>query len=83
MLASRHNTSVGHPISHDSDGADASQEIDTGLTRQTCSSGQVLANSQRWFKIEQPKLSRFAMLSGGCIVFRESSGCLSVWVRFY
>ncbi len=70
-------------LSQDSDALAASQEIDTGLARQTCSGVQVLANSQRWFKIERRNLGPFAMLSVGCTVFRESYGCLSVWVKSY
>jgi hypothetical protein len=50
---------------------------------ETCSGGQVLANSERWYKMERRSKGRFVMLSGGCIVFRESYGCQSVWVRFY
>ncbi|HYA61902.1 MAG TPA: hypothetical protein VED66_01785 [Candidatus Sulfotelmatobacter sp.] len=49
----------------------------------TCTGGQVLANSQRWFKIERRGHIPFAMLSGGCSGLREFSECRSVWAKFY
>ena len=49
----------------------------------TCSGVQVLANSQRWFKIERRACTRFVMLCGRCTAVRERCGCLSVWVKFY
>src|SRR5208337_2777783 len=48
-----------------------------------CSSVQVLANSQRWFKFERHAPRPFAMLSGGSIVFLECYGCPSVWAKYY
>jgi hypothetical protein len=47
-----------------------------------CSRGQVLANSQRWFKIERHGVRRFAMLSGRSFGFRECYGCPSVWAKY-
>lgn len=43
-----------------------------------CPGGQVLANSQRWVKIERRPLRPFAMFGGGCTAARECSGCPSV-----
>src|SRR5208337_4787435 len=47
-----------------------------------CSGVQVLANSQRWFKIERHGVRPFAMLSGGSIASRECYGCPSVWAKY-
>jgi len=70
-------------LSEDSHALPASQEIATGREHYTCSGGQVLANSQRWFKFERRSFIAFAMLSDGCTVSRECLGCPSVWVKFY
>jgi hypothetical protein len=43
-----------------------------------CSTVQVLANSQRWFKIGRHAHSLFAMFGVGCTISRECCGCLSV-----
>ncbi len=43
-----------------------------------CPGVQVLANSQRWVKIERRRLRPFAMLGGRCTAVRECSGCPSV-----
>jgi len=43
-----------------------------------CSTVQVLANSQRWFKIEPRRHSLFAMFGVRCTSSRERCGCLSV-----
>jgi hypothetical protein len=47
-----------------------------------CSRVQVLANSQRWFKIGGHGARPFAMLSGGSIASRECYGCPSVWAKY-
>ena len=59
----------------------ASGQVKNGtLTRVPipCSTVQVLANSQRWSKIERRADSVFAMFGVGSIVSRERCGCLSV-----
>jgi hypothetical protein len=43
-----------------------------------CSTVQVLANSQRWFKIRRRRHSLFAMFGVRCTSSRERCGCLSV-----
>jgi hypothetical protein len=43
-----------------------------------CSTGQVLANSQRWVKIGHRKHRLFAMFGDRCTSSRERCGCLSV-----
>ncbi len=43
-----------------------------------CPGVQVLANSQRWVKIERRRIRRFAMFGGRCTAVRECSGCPSV-----
>jgi len=60
--------------------AEARQVKVETLSRETfaCPGGQVLANSQRWIKIERRPLRPFAMFGGGCTTVRECSGCPSV-----
>ena len=48
-----------------------------------CSTVQVLANSQRWFKIGRRRDSLFAMFGVGCTNSRERCGCLSVLAKSY
>jgi hypothetical protein len=43
-----------------------------------CPGVQVLANSQRWVKIERRRIRPFAMFGGRCTAVRECSGCPSV-----
>jgi hypothetical protein len=43
-----------------------------------CPGVQVLANSQRWVKIERRRIRAFAMFGGRCTAVRECSGCPSV-----
>jgi hypothetical protein len=48
-----------------------------------CSTVQVLANSQRGFKIGRRTDSAFAMFGVGCTNSRERCGCLSVLAKSY
>jgi hypothetical protein len=47
-----------------------------------CSVVQVLANSQRVANFGHRSTQAFAMVGVGCKIFRECSGCLSVWAKY-